>query len=197
MPSQHGGEPISSWQELLVSEEPPPAPPELLRTLPPALLQAISPQSPCAVLLPQTVLTRLTAHFAQNLGCEQMALLTGRVLHLDATAGWLLLVDDVLPAGSTHATRIHVSMSPQSWPDLWSRLDTISDAISDTSAAPTLLGWAHSHPGHGAFFSAEDRRTQSLWFTQPWHLGIVLDPVTNAIAGFSGPTSAPVTLAIL
>jgi hypothetical protein len=143
---------------------------------------------------------RLTTHFAQNLGCEQMALLTGRVLRLDGTAGWLLLVDDLLPVASIHATRIHVSMSPQSWPALWSLLDSIPhgipDAISDTSAAPTLLGWAHSHPGHGAFFSAEDRRTQSLWFTQSWHLGIVLDPVTNAIAGFSGPTSAPVTLSI-
>src|ERR1700692_3488617 len=140
MYGQHGGEPISMWQELPGAEEPPPATPELLQTLPPALLQAVSPQSPCAALLPQAVLTRLTALFAQNLGCEQMALLTGRVFRLHGPAGWLLLVDDVLPAASTHATRIHVSMSPQSWPALWSLLDAIPDAIPDampdTSPAP-------------------------------------------------------------
>jgi hypothetical protein len=186
MHGQHGGELIRSWQELPLADEPPPASPELLQGIPPALLQSLSPNSPCGILLPQIVLHRLAAFFAQDLSCEQMALLVGRVFRIPA--GWLLFVDDVLPVASTHATRIHVAMSPRSWQGLWSLLDA--------DAAPAFLGWAHSHPGHGAYFSVEDRRTQSLWFTRPWHIGIVLDPVTNEVAGFSGPTSVPVTFSI-
>jgi proteasome lid subunit RPN8/RPN11 len=186
---QGDGEAIREWQEVAVVDEVPVVSAELLQSLPPALLQAVSTESPCAVVLPGRVLQRLETCFAQNLGCEQMALLAGRVFRMSGSAGWLLLVEDVLPVASTHATQIHVAMSRQSWPGLWSLLDA--------SAATTLLGWAHSHPGHGAFFSAEDRRTQALWFTRPWHLGIVLDSVTHAIAGFCGPDSTPVTLSIL
>ena len=49
-----------------------------------------------------------------------------------------------------------------------------------------VVGWFHSHPGIGAFFSGTDRRTQAAFFTQPWHLGWVIDPVRGEEAWFAG-----------
>lgn len=49
-----------------------------------------------------------------------------------------------------------------------------------------VVGWFHTHPGHGVFMSPTDRRTQAM-FTYPWQIGIVLDPVHNTWGVFSGP----------
>jgi proteasome lid subunit RPN8/RPN11 len=50
-------------------------------------------------------------------------------------------------------------------------------------------GWAHSHTGIGAFFSAIDRVNQRQW-TQPHSLGIVVDPIgVPTVAVFRGPDS--------
>ena len=39
-----------------------------------------------------------------------------------------------------------------------------------------VVGWYHSHPHIGAFFSKTDRRTQRAFFPHPYSLGWVLDP---------------------
>ena len=39
-----------------------------------------------------------------------------------------------------------------------------------------VVGWYHSHPHMGAFFSATDRRTQQAFFSHAYSLGWVIDP---------------------
>jgi hypothetical protein len=52
-----------------------------------------------------------------------------------------------------------------------------------------VVGWFHSHPDLGAFFSATDRRTQAGFFPHPFSLGWVVDPVRSEQAWFCGPCS--------
>jgi proteasome lid subunit RPN8/RPN11 len=52
-----------------------------------------------------------------------------------------------------------------------------------------IVGWYHSHPGLGAFFSATDRRTQAAFFPHPYSVGWVLDPVLDDEAFFVGRES--------
>jgi proteasome lid subunit RPN8/RPN11 len=52
-----------------------------------------------------------------------------------------------------------------------------------------VVGWFHSHPDIGAFFSATDRRTQAGFFHHPFSLGWVIDPVRREQAWFVGPRS--------
>ena len=52
-----------------------------------------------------------------------------------------------------------------------------------------VIGWYHSHPDLGAFFSATDRHTQSAFFPHPYSLGWVLDPIRNEQAWFIGASS--------
>lgn len=49
-----------------------------------------------------------------------------------------------------------------------------------------VVGWFHSHPGIGAFFSGTDRRTQAAFFAQPFSLGWVIDPLRGEHAWFVG-----------
>lgn len=54
-----------------------------------------------------------------------------------------------------------------------------------------VIGWFHSHPGIGAFFSETDRRTQAAFFAQAYSVGWVIDPLRGEEAWFVGPRSAP------
>jgi proteasome lid subunit RPN8/RPN11 len=52
-----------------------------------------------------------------------------------------------------------------------------------------VVGWFHSHPDIGAFFSGTDRRTQAGFFDHPFSVGWVIDPVRREQAWFVGPGS--------
>ena len=52
-----------------------------------------------------------------------------------------------------------------------------------------VVGWFHSHPGFGAFFSGTDRHTQRGFFHHPFSLGWVIDPRRREQAWFVGPES--------
>lgn len=40
-----------------------------------------------------------------------------------------------------------------------------------------VVGWYHSHPNLGAFFSGTDRKTQKAFFNHAYSLGWVIDPI--------------------
>jgi hypothetical protein len=197
MAEQDNGERINRWEELTTVEELPAASPELLAQLPQGVRRRLGAGALLNVVVTRPVSRTLASCFGEDLGRERMALLSGRVFRLASAEGLLVLVEGAVPVTATHSTQVHVAMSPKSWPDLWSVLEQGKPEISGDSTEATIVGWAHSHPGHGAFFSAEDRRTQEQWFTRPWHIGLVLDPISGALAGFSGPAAKPAVLLVL
>lgn len=60
-----------------------------------------------------------------------------------------------------------------------------------------VVGWYHSHPGLGAFFSATDCATQAAFFNHDYSIGWVIDPHDDTHACFVGPTSRPVARCFL
>jgi len=66
-------------------------------------------------------------------------------------------------------------------------------ARAELKPGEIVVGWFHSHPDIGAFFSATDRRTQAGFFSHPFSLGWVIDPVRREEAWFVGPGSREVS----
>ncbi|MCG3201208.1 MAG: hypothetical protein NFCOHLIN_01074 [Gammaproteobacteria bacterium] len=52
-----------------------------------------------------------------------------------------------------------------------------------------VVGWFHSHPNLGAFFSGTDRSTQRKFFGHEYSLGYVIDPIRDEHAYFLGADS--------
>jgi proteasome lid subunit RPN8/RPN11 len=52
-----------------------------------------------------------------------------------------------------------------------------------------VVGWYHSHPNLGVFFSGTDRKTQRDFFNQSHSLGLVVDPIRLQEKWFIGPDS--------
>ena len=50
-------------------------------------------------------------------------------------------------------------------------------------AAGTLLGWYHSHPGQGGLLTAHDIETHQRFFTDPWHVTILVAAEAGGVTG--------------
>jgi hypothetical protein len=51
--------------------------------------------------------------------------------------------------------------------------------IEERNQGERLVGWYHSHPGHGIFLSAYDEFIQSQFFREEGQIAIVIDPQTG------------------
>jgi len=57
--------------------------------------------------------------------------------------------------------------------------DYVYKMIADEGNTEAIVGWYHSHPGFGVFYSSHDTFIQRHFFGQPWQVGIVVDPSTS------------------
>lgn len=73
----------------------------------------------------------------------------------------------------TSLTFTHVA-----WEHLHQRMD---DEFPDCS----VIGWYHSHPGHGIFLSGHDQFIQRNFFSEAWQVAIVIDPVARTEGFFA------------
>lgn len=47
-----------------------------------------------------------------------------------------------------------------------------------------IVGWYHSHPGHGCFMSQTDISTQKRMFNKAFHVAIVIDPINKEFKAY-------------
>lgn len=115
---------------------------------------------------------------------ELGGLLLGQVYStLDLRAGILAVeVTDSIPSDEFDATSVSLSMNSGVW----------KTAQSRCTEQIIVVGWYHSHPNLGAFFSGTDRRTQKNFFHHPYSLGLVIDPFRNEELWFLGGDSLQV-----
>jgi proteasome lid subunit RPN8/RPN11 len=76
----------------------------------------------------------------------------------------------VLPADNHNHGPVHFTFSADSWPAL-------QKAQAEQYPQLDMVGWFHTHPDLGVFYSSDDVVVHSAAFTLPWHVGLVLDPV--------------------
>lgn len=131
------------------------------------------------VLLGSAVLSEAYRWGRRCAPLEGYALLAGRRLRDDL--GEYVFIDGFVPDDDAIASRAAVRTTPR------------SEAITReklSAAFPTSepIGWLHTHPNYGAFFSSVDRKNQSSW-REPFQLGLVVDPIRHEAAMFRGPRS--------
>ena len=113
---------------------------------------------------------------------ERGGLLLGRALHAEASTKSpvaLVHVRAAVPGlqdeGTEYSLRLHAGV--------WDAARVL------LQPGEVVVGWFHSHPDLGAFFSGTDRRTQAGFFQHPFSLGWVVDPVRDEQAWFRGPSA--------
>jgi proteasome lid subunit RPN8/RPN11 len=69
-----------------------------------------------------------------------------------------------------------------------------NQARLNSNSMEFIVGWYHSHPNLGAFFSGTDKRTQQSFFYHDYSVGWVIDWVRGENSWFLGKKSQPVQL---
>jgi len=126
---------------------------------------------------------RLTKHLKSSHN-ELGGLLIGKIYRIGEGQRFLINLDDIVASKSFENSPVSLRMDSGIWRDANSQL-------SDTQA---VVGWYHSHPNLGVFFSGTDRRNQKASFSQSFHLGLVYDPIREETALFKGAESEEVPL---
>jgi len=127
------------------------------------------------VLMHQTAVLQVIAHSRSNMDCELGGALLGHVYRYKT--GTVVEVKAALPATSADHGPVHFTFSA----DSWSKLHRDRAAHY---ANLDIIGWFHTHPDLGVFYSSDDVVVHSAAFTQPWHVGLVVDPVREEAAFF-------------
>ena len=131
------------------------------------------------VIVPHGVRAAVLQHLQESAD-EQGGLLLGEVFTDDAQAGAsasrAVVLRQAVPALDFASSGISLRMES----GVWER------ARHALGRCELIVGWYHSHPGLGAFFSATDRRTQAAFFAHPYSVGWVIDPLHDEEAFFVG-----------
>jgi proteasome lid subunit RPN8/RPN11 len=122
-------------------------------------------------------LTDLLRDCRRDVRREHGGILLGQVFR-DPGGRYFVVVRATVLAPKTEGSPVHLQFTEDSWSSMWTEMGKFSELM--------LVGWYHTHPGLGVFLSGTDRRTQALYFAQPWHVAIVIDPVKDEIGFFWG-----------
>ncbi len=107
-------------------------------------------------------------------GLEVMGLLLGEVFTHQGVE--YTVVRDVATT-NLEATSVSVRFDPEGFESLFASLECAHFRY-------VLVGWYHSHPGHGCFLSSTDISTQKGMFDKPYHTALVVDPIRKEMDAF-------------
>jgi proteasome lid subunit RPN8/RPN11 len=120
------------------------------------------------VFISQVALKQIDEHAHSNLDAEVGGVLMGHLregeshLSIDVLAALPAVTDDHGP--------VHFTFTA----DAWARIhEDRSDQFPDLQ----IVGWFHTHPDLGVFYSADDVVVHSAAFVMPWQVGLVIDPI--------------------
>jgi proteasome lid subunit RPN8/RPN11 len=109
---------------------------------------------------------------------EAGGLLLGSRFAVEAP-GAIVSIEKFVPGTDFDGTSVSLTLGTKVWDDARPQLDS----------GYVVVGWVHSHPNLGAFFSGTDRKTQRAFFARSWQIGLCVDPVRGQSAWFFGAES--------
>jgi proteasome lid subunit RPN8/RPN11 len=127
--------------------------------------------------------TKIQTHLSTS-NYELGGILIGNVFNLGRKNKNVVHLDDIIPSKKFENSSISLKMDSEIWNDANARL----------GEKQAVVGWYHSHPNLGVFFSATDRYNQKASFSANFHLGLVIDPIRNETALFRGAECEEINL---
>jgi proteasome lid subunit RPN8/RPN11 len=133
-------------------------------------------QPPLSIFLTQNAYVRMCAHAGSDLDNEVGGWMAGKYC-LDSESGApFIVIDTILPAVYTKQGAAHLTFTGDTQIALHSHLE-------EHYPEKVFLGWYHTHPRMGVFFSQWDTWLHQNFFPEPWQVALVIEP-HQSIGGF-------------
>ncbi len=130
------------------------------------------------VLIDEPPLRAAQAHALSSPRREVAGVLIGPPPEKQPDGRYVVHIMDTIIAKYTVMQGASVTYTPESWRYM---NDKLRERYPDETAV--MVGWYHTHPGFGIFLSGMDQFIHQNFFTQIWHVALVLDPHAK-ISGF-------------
>ncbi|MFO7536920.1 MAG: Mov34/MPN/PAD-1 family protein, partial [Chloroflexota bacterium] len=132
------------------------------------------------VFIEEPALRAAQAHALSSPTREVAGVLVGPRPEKQPDGRYRVHISDTIIAKHTVMQGASVTYTPESWRYM---NDQLYERYPDETSM--MVGWYHTHPGFGIFLSGMDLFIHQNFFTQIWHVALVLDPRARS-AGFFG-----------
>jgi proteasome lid subunit RPN8/RPN11 len=123
------------------------------------------------ILINEPAFRDAQAHAVSTPGREVAGVLVGPPPEKQPDGRYVVHISDAIIAKHTRMQGASVTYTPESWRYV---NDKLAEMYPNEEAV--IVGWYHTHPGFGIFLSGMDRFIHQNFFTQIWHIALVLDP---------------------
>ncbi len=127
-----------------------------------------------AVYVFEGVLAEALDHAATNLERELGGFLLGGVFE---DREIYVELRGFVPAALTASSATSVTFTHDTWA-------AMTREAEERFPGAVVLGWMHTHPGLGVFLSAQDLFIHRHFFSQPWQIALVVDPIRRELGFF-------------
>ena len=137
---------------------------------------------PIKIYIDESVLSLAKYHVLSNKNVETGGVLVG--LHktndgIDAKSYDVTIVDAIAAIKAINS-QTSVSFTAESWKEIWIEMDNRYPNMERE-----IVGWYHSHPNFGIFLSTADTHFHKTFYSNKWHVALVIDPIKDSW-GFFG-----------
>ena len=162
------GQTTSVWDDLPAIQPPPITQIARLHGIRPADNQVV-------VMMRQEALLQIDEHGRSDTSVELGGLLLGNVYHDQERL--FVDVSAAIIAKSDKNGPVHFTFTADAWAACHEEREAVYPDLK-------IVGWYHTHPDLGVFYSGDDVVVHTTAFSLAWHVGLVLDPVRNTVALF-------------
>jgi proteasome lid subunit RPN8/RPN11 len=136
----------------------------------------------------QSALNRLRVHGDSSPRAEICGVLVGDVYRDEI--GPFALVEQVIEGQASASSAGQVTFTADTWQHIQIMMDKQYPELR-------IVGWYHTHPGHGIFLSEMDIFLHESFFGLPWQCALVYDPHSGEAGAFSAHEGQAEALDIL
>ena len=119
----------------------------------------------------------IESHAISSLKAEVGGALLGGVYRHEGKV--YVQVESYLPARNADEQRARLTFTHETWKQLYDEREQKHPDLS-------IVGWYHTHPRMGVFFSSWDEWLHKNFFPKPWQVALVVEPFTSAGGFLSG-----------
>lgn len=134
------------------------------------------------VVIAQSALNKIHAHGGATPRIEVCGVLVGDVYHDEH--GPYLLVEQIVEGAAANGGMGQVTFTAATWQHIQSTMD-------EHFPEKRIVGWYHTHPGHGIFLSEMDVFLHESFFGLPWQVAMVYDPQSGEEGMFHTEVGQP------
>ncbi len=126
------------------------------------------------IYLNKDVYEGIFTHGKENLEIEVGGILVGNVCQYNE-GRYRIDITDYIKAKYTRGTIANMTFTHESWNEIYKELELIQKPFLEN----VIVGWYHTHPGHGVFLSGLDLYIQQNFFPNLWQVALVVDLKNN------------------